>query len=223
MVNSLRNKLKEKKIPVLCEAYDGQWHNHITQNANGDHLTRMHGRTTWLNTSKLSKDKCIEKLSTYSIVKDIHRSSISALRRGFQNEVIDNLIILQKENGSLSIGTVTGEMSQVVSITPISRPDLFTGTRSNFATDLNRRTNVENKRRKKTPIGLQVGEKNILHLLESYPDLVLNENTEMDRFLLNTFRFHYAQFCKEKIIGNGYKIILFQCTHQYLVRRIHEL
>ena len=180
MVNSLHNKLKEKKIPVLCEAYDGQWHNHITQNANGDHLTRTHGRTTWLNTSKLSKDKCIEKLSTYSIVKDIHRSSISALRRGFQNEVIDNLIILQKENGSLSIGTVTGEMSQVVSITPISRPDLFTATRSNFATDLNRRTNVENKRRKKTPIGLQVGEKNILHLLESYPDLVLNNDAEME-------------------------------------------
>ena len=73
--------------------------------------------------------------------------------------MIDNLIILQKENGSLSIGTVTGEMSQVVSITPISRPDLFTATRSNFATDLNRRTNVENKQRKKTPIGLQVGEK----------------------------------------------------------------
>ena len=65
MVNLVCNKLEDKKIPVLREAYDGQWHNHITQNANGDHLMRMHGRTTWLNTTKMSKDKCIEKLSTY--------------------------------------------------------------------------------------------------------------------------------------------------------------
>ena len=33
---------------------------------------------------------------------------------------------------------------------------------------------------RKTPIGLQVGEKNILHLLESYPDLVLNNDAEME-------------------------------------------
>ena len=46
MVNKLRNTLLEKKIPVLCEAYDGQWHNHITQSSNGESLTRMHGRTT---------------------------------------------------------------------------------------------------------------------------------------------------------------------------------
>ena len=76
-------------------------------------------------------------------------------------------------------------MSQVISIMLQSRPDLFTGTRSNFATDLNSRTHVENKRRKKTQIGLQVGEKNILHLLEHDCDVVLNDDTEVEVDLEN--------------------------------------
>ena len=47
MVKKLRNMLLENKIPVLCEAYDGQWHNHITQSNDGESLTRMHGHATW--------------------------------------------------------------------------------------------------------------------------------------------------------------------------------
>ena len=72
MVDKLCNVLLHKNIPILCEAYDGQWHNHITHTINGGPLTKMHGRSTWSRISKLSKDKCIEELSVHSIVKDIH-------------------------------------------------------------------------------------------------------------------------------------------------------
>ena len=46
MVNKLRNELKKRNINVLCEAYDGQWHNHIVLGSNGQHLTKMHGKIT---------------------------------------------------------------------------------------------------------------------------------------------------------------------------------
>ena len=80
MVNKLWNTLLEKEVPVLCEAYDGQWHNHITESNNGESLTRMHGRTTWNCISRLSKDKCIEWISSHSILKIFHKNEINQLK-----------------------------------------------------------------------------------------------------------------------------------------------
>ena len=31
LVDQVRSKLLECKIPVLCEVYDGQWHKHIVE------------------------------------------------------------------------------------------------------------------------------------------------------------------------------------------------
>ena len=80
MVKKLRNTLIENKIPVLCEAYDGQWHNHITQSNDGESLTRMHGHTTWNSICRLSKDKCIERISSHSILKTVHKNEINELK-----------------------------------------------------------------------------------------------------------------------------------------------
>ena len=80
MVKKLRNTLIENKIPVLCEAYDGQWHNHITLSNDGESLTRMHGRTTWNSISRLSKDKCIEQISSHSILKTGHKNEINEMK-----------------------------------------------------------------------------------------------------------------------------------------------
>ena len=77
MVNKLRNELKNRNIHVLCEAYDGQWHNHIVLGSNGQHLTKMHGKITWQHISKLSKDKCLEQLSVHSIIKNTKKMQYS--------------------------------------------------------------------------------------------------------------------------------------------------
>ena len=77
MVKKLRNTLLENKIPVLCEAYDGQWHNHITQSNDGESFTRMHGCTTWNSICRLSKDKCIQQISSHSILKTLHKNQIN--------------------------------------------------------------------------------------------------------------------------------------------------
>ena len=92
-------------------------------------------------------------------------------------------------------------MGQVVSITPSSHPDLFENGTSIFAKE-NRTSNAvvtQSKKRKKMPIGLQGGERNILTLLRNpppetneddidmgedmLPDLVQNDNLE--EFLLS--------------------------------------
>ena len=46
MVTKVTNVLFAKKIPVVREAYDGQWHNHITTSKPGQSLTKMHCRST---------------------------------------------------------------------------------------------------------------------------------------------------------------------------------
>ena len=43
LVDKVRNELKERKIPVLCEAYDGQWHKFVTEDKKGQALTKLHG------------------------------------------------------------------------------------------------------------------------------------------------------------------------------------
>ena len=39
LINTCRNKLLTRKIPILCEVYDGQWKNVVTFNEAGDPLT----------------------------------------------------------------------------------------------------------------------------------------------------------------------------------------
>ena len=199
MVGKLRNILSQKKIPILCEAYDGQWHNHITQSKSGAHLTKMHGRSTWSRISKLSKDKCIEQLSVHSILKNVHRTAISSLDRGFVKFVKDNIEIEQSNTGQIYIGTATCKMSQVISVTPDSCPDLFLNGVSCYDNNQNGITaNVRKKR--KIHIGLHEGEQDILKLLvpddkdqddigendENYlPDLRPG-NTSLEHVLLST-------------------------------------
>ena len=111
----------------------GQWHNHITQSNDGESLTRMHGRATWNSISRLSKDKCIERISSHSILKTVHKNEINELKQGFSSKDIDHLQIQQNEYGALFVGTKSRFMGQVVSITPTSCPDLFENGTSIFA------------------------------------------------------------------------------------------
>ena len=49
LVDQVRNELKTRNIPILCEAYDGQWHKFITvtEDKEGNSLTKLHGRENW--------------------------------------------------------------------------------------------------------------------------------------------------------------------------------
>ena len=137
MVNKLHNELKRRNIHVLCEAYDSQWHNHIVLGSNVQHLTKMHAKITWQHKSKLSKDKCLEQLSVHSIIKNTEKNAIQQLVRGFNEFAQDNLHVQQNNCGAISIMTISKKMSEIVSVTEKSQPDLFQEGISMFAGNTN--------------------------------------------------------------------------------------
>ena len=71
LVEKVRDELLSRKIPVLCEAYDGQWHKFITEDSEGNSLTLLHGRDHWNRFTNMSKDKCIEQIATL-LLRDQH-------------------------------------------------------------------------------------------------------------------------------------------------------
>ena len=152
MVTKLRDVLYAKKIPVLCKAYDRQWHNHITQDSKGMHLTKMHGKFLWSRISKMSKDKCIEELSTHCIVKNIQRKKILQLKHGFKMYVENNIQLTEAIDGQLTISTCSQKMSQIISVTQKSCPDLFQERKSVY--EPSSIEDIINPRRKKKKIQL---------------------------------------------------------------------
>ena len=87
LVDKVRNELKTRNIPILCEAYDGQWHKFITKDKEGNSLTKLHGRENWNRVSGMSKDKCIEEIGSLSVVKQSTHEQI-------QNRIIDKGMII---------------------------------------------------------------------------------------------------------------------------------
>ena len=62
MMDKLLSELRNKSIPVLCEVFDGQWHNYITTDRKNNCLTKLCWRHKWQEVSNYSKNKCIEKM-----------------------------------------------------------------------------------------------------------------------------------------------------------------
>ena len=60
MVDLLQDKFNRREIPILTEVYDGQWHNHITFDANGKSLTKLCWHHKWQEVSTYSKQKCVD-------------------------------------------------------------------------------------------------------------------------------------------------------------------
>ena len=126
LVNKLREELKNRNIPVLCEAYDGQWHKFITEDNQGNSLTRLHGRDNWNKVSSLSKDKCIEEISSLSIVKRSTHEQVKSknLQKGAEM-MVQNINIEKGLASELYVTSAKQKMQYVHSVHPVSRPDLY--------------------------------------------------------------------------------------------------
>ena len=126
MVDTLRNELKLRNIPVICETYDGQWHKYITENSNGTRLTHLFGRDNWNRISNLTKDKCLEEIISMFIVKKSTQNIVSntAVNKGSEM-CMPEINIEKQQNGSLHVWSGNKKMQYVQSVTPTSRPDLF--------------------------------------------------------------------------------------------------
>ena len=147
----------------------------------------MHGKFLWSCISKLSKDKCIEELSTHCIVKNIQRKKILQLKRGFKIYVENNIQLTEGIDGQLTISTCSQKMSQIISVMQKSRPDLFQNGKS-----VNEPSSIEDivnprRKKKKIQLGLLQDERHILQLLlpESVPE---TDNGEVDEDFLPDLR-----------------------------------
>ena len=143
LVNKLCKELQHRKIPILCKAYDSQWHKFITEDSQGNSLTKLHGRDNWNKVSSMSKDKCIEELASLSIVKRSTHENIKTmeLQKGTQITVQD--IKIEKGLASeLYLTSTKHKMQYVHSVHPVSRPDLYIKTRINSETEIKKNSVV---------------------------------------------------------------------------------
>ena len=62
MVKHLHEEFRKCSIPILTEVYDGQWHQHITTDSDGNCLTKLSWHHRWQEVSTYSKQKCISKM-----------------------------------------------------------------------------------------------------------------------------------------------------------------
>ena len=126
LVDKLRNELRRRNISVICETYDGQWHKHITESSSGRRLTKMFGRENWNRVHSLSKDKCLEEISSMCVVKKSTQNILSNIILEKGCEILTKEVhVMKKENGSLEMWTGQKRMQHIHSVHPCSRPDLF--------------------------------------------------------------------------------------------------
>ena len=129
MVHMIRNELHTRKIPILCETYDGQWHKHVTENAQSHCLTQLFGRDNWNRVASLTKDKCIEQVSTMCVVKNSTHSVLMEKEiTGEEELIVGNFKMEKGSRNELHVSTKEGRMRYVHSVHPLSRPDLYSKT-----------------------------------------------------------------------------------------------
>ena len=128
-VDKVRNMLKERNIPILCKAYDGQWHKFITEDRKGNSLTKLHDHDNWNKVVSMSKDKCIEEIALFSLVKRSMHEQVNTkeMEKGAKINVQE--IHIEKDIMSrLHVSSSKGKMPHIRSVHPVSRPDLYIRT-----------------------------------------------------------------------------------------------
>ena len=187
LIDHCRDELKEKKIPILCEVYDGQWQNVCMTSTQGEPLNKLRLiKPTWQRIQKLSKEKCIQELTLASKLKtvDIEKlEKLSILPNGLCE--LYNIRIQRELNGSFIISSRGGSnfgnavMGKIRSVTNVTHPELWEKTDNN--THLLRNDDPARPRKKQT-VGLRESERNLVHLLDT--EIVTALETELgDDFL----------------------------------------
>ena len=137
LVGKVRNELRERSIPILCEAYNGQWHKFVMEDENAQPLTKLHGRDNWNRVASMSKDKCVNEIAMVSVVKRSTHEIIKHHQMDKGSEInIHEIQISKGLNSDLHVSSAKGVMKHLHSVHPISRPDLFTRTLINNNTHI---------------------------------------------------------------------------------------
>ena len=113
LINTVRNRLKECKIDILMECYNGQWQLTVTQSEKGEPLNEMRvAQAIWGRISKLSKHRIMDKLKSCNSNKsgDLDLLRYQKLPIGVSS--YENVELFKKRNGSIDITRLGGQIFQ---------------------------------------------------------------------------------------------------------------
>ena len=78
LVNTTRNELHARKIPVMCEVYDGQWQQHVMTDSHCHPLNRIRcAQKTWSKFGKMSKKRLITEIKLINKISQNDRHLLS--------------------------------------------------------------------------------------------------------------------------------------------------
>ena len=88
MVNDIRNELQKRNTSVLCEVYDGQFHQLIVRSENSEPLTRLQMMHDHFNSvmRKYDKKELLEKIMLYSEICEGDRKEIE--KKSFVEDIL---------------------------------------------------------------------------------------------------------------------------------------
>ena len=100
MISDIRNDLKNQNTSVLCEVYDGQFHQIIVRSEDGKPLTRLQHVIDIFKDTLKNKDRCelINELLMYSDITENDKEHISKMHfRNGKIKKLDSVIIQMKK------------------------------------------------------------------------------------------------------------------------------
>ena len=142
MVKHLHEEFRKHSIPILTEVYDGQWHQHITTDSDGNCLTKLSWHHRWQEISTYSKQKFISKMVEGCRVRPSDVNNLGeaqcletseetthgniTIKCSISEPDLDNIVTKTLTVGSRGGGEFcTPVLHQFVTVCKHSRPDLF--------------------------------------------------------------------------------------------------
>ena len=110
LINTVRYKLKECKINILMECYDGQWQLTVMTTEKGEPLNEMQeAQATWSRISKLSKHRIMDEMKSCNSIKlgDLDLLRYWKLPVGVSTN--ENIELTKHTNGSIEIASLGGK------------------------------------------------------------------------------------------------------------------
>lgn len=172
LVNTCRNELKARNIPILCENYDGQWAKLCFENEEGFPLTRLGlQKRSWAPVHKANKDKCLKLLHSACALTNGDKDLLAFHMKLSSGEFkFGNVHVAKEWDGSLSVASLGGTLSHegiVGNAYRIPLKDKENPKERYWLWNYKEEDESGNLVRKKKVIGLQGEEKNLLCLLSA--------------------------------------------------------
>ena len=111
LVNTTRNALKDRNIPVFTEVYDGQWQNFVMTDSKNFPLTRMCLQNkTWTCISKLTKTHVSREMMSTCYVPIKEKEKLSNTCISEEGLFLKNIFCKDQTSGGILLQSLGGDL-----------------------------------------------------------------------------------------------------------------